>query len=223
MPVRKEVFANNEIYHLLNRGLAGQPFFSSTSDYRRFLNLVSYYQHVGAGMSYSHFFRLTVDLRREAEAKLKLLPLRVEIYAYCLMPNHFHLLLKQLTDNGINEFVSILENAYAKYMNTRTERKGPLYEGRFKAKHIETDELLLHVSRYIHLNPSTAYLISSDKLEDYEWSSLRSYMNKGSSSLVNTDMILNIVGGYDKYFKFIFDQVSYQKQLAEIKHLLLED
>ena len=78
----------------------------------------------------------------------------MEIICYCLMPNHLHLLLRQLMDGGISKFMSNFANSYTRYFNTKSKRKGPVFEGKFKAKRIETDEQLLHLSRHIHLNSS---------------------------------------------------------------------
>ncbi len=83
----------------------------------------------------------------------------VKIIAYCFMPTHFHLVLKQLKHNGISIFMRRILNSYAKYFNIKTKRKGPLWESRFKNVILRTDEILLHVTRYVHLNPVTAYLV----------------------------------------------------------------
>lgn len=224
MPYRKTVLVTGEIYHVLNRGIAQAPIFLSKRDYLRFLNLVNYYRFFSPSLSFSHFERLNVEEKKdyfeEMEGKR---PLLVEIFAYCLMPNHFHLLLKQLVDNGISIMLSNLQNGYAKYFNLRNKRQGALFQSMFKAVLIETDAQFLHVSRYIHLNPSTSFLVEIKNLSDYPWSSLPDYFGERSSSFLNIDFILKMVGSKQKYEKFVFDQAEYQRKLGMIKHLTLEN
>lgn len=92
------------------------------------------------------------------------LPQHLEIISYCLMPNHFHLLVKQVIDHGIVKCLNNFSNSYTRYFNIRHDRVGPLFQGRFKAVRIETDEQLLQVSRYIHLNPVASSLIEETKV-----------------------------------------------------------
>lgn len=115
-------------------------------------------------------------LRKEGEEQ-------IEILGFCLMNNHYHFLLKQKTQNGISRFISNLQNGYAKYFNIKTERTGPLFQPMFQSVRIATDEQLLHVSRYIHLNPSTGYVVEINKLGEYPWSSLSCYLKKSADGL----------------------------------------
>ena len=94
----------------------------------------------------------------------------------------------------------------------------------FKAVRIETDEQLLHVSRYIHLNPSTAYIVEPEKLGDYRWSSYLIYLNEDSMdhSFVNPEIILSFFKNRADYKKFVLDQAVYQRELDKIKHLIFE-
>ena len=91
----------------------------------------------------------------------------------------------------------------------------------FKAVRIESEEQLLHVSRYIHLNPATSYLIKVNQLVNYPWSSFKDYQ-KDTNSFVNTSLVLNSFKSFKKYEEFVFDQADYQKTLDEIKHLVVE-
>lgn len=95
------------------------------------------------------------------------------------MPNHFHLLLQQIRDGGITEFISKLTNSYTRYFNIRNKRIGPLFQGEFKAVHVETDEQLIHLSRYIHLNPIVSYI--TKKLESYQWFSYLEYLGRAKT------------------------------------------
>src|SRR3990167_10686994 len=108
MPYRKTVFANEEIYHLTNRGVAQAPIFYSSQEYLRFLEVLQYYNNQNIPLSYSFFKRLEESKKEDIINRLKNenKPL-VEIYSYCLMPNHFHLLLKQKADKGISKFLTL--------------------------------------------------------------------------------------------------------------------
>lgn len=222
MPYRKAPIVTLEIYHVFNRAVAGVPIFSSTKDFLRFLDLINYYRFKDTPVSFSQFKQIEKEQREEIFDKLvKRNNPQVEILAFCLMDNHFHFLLKQKLDLGIVKLVSNLQNGYAKYFNIKTERTGPLFQPMFKSVRVVTDEQLLHVSRYIHLNPSTGYLVEIKDLESYKWSSLLSYTGEGKYPFVSTELILGLMSK-KKYREFVFDQAEYQRELGKIKHLLLE-
>ncbi len=226
MPYRKVVLAPGEVYHVFNRGVAALPIFFNTRDHLRFLDLVGYYRFSNTPFSFSKLMNLEKEEREKILIGLKKENvIHVEILAYCLMPNHFHLLLKQKTDRGISIFMRNLQDSYVKYLNIKSERAGPLFQSVFKAVRIENDEQLLHVSRYIHLNPSTAYIVEPEKLEDYMWSSLKAYLGGDFSRnnyFVNPEIVMNFFKKGKDYLKFILDQAAYQRELDKIKHLALE-
>lgn len=101
----------------------------------------------------------------------------VKILVFCLMPNHFHLILQQLEDGGISEFIRRMLDSYTRYFNTKNDRVGSLFQGKFKAKIVETDEYLLHLSKYIHRNPLklTGW---KNRLSEYTFSSYTEYLKK---------------------------------------------
>lgn len=223
MPYRKTVFTNNEIYHILNRGVAQAPIFLSSKEYLRFLSLTDFYRYANLPLSFSHYIRLPQEERKKLMENLKNNnSLLVEIFAYCLMPNHFHFLLRQLKEKGISTMLANLQNGYAKYFNLKHQRQGPLFQSMFKAVRIETDEQFLHVSRYIHLNPYSSYLVKIENLFSYSWSSFPEYLGKLPSSFINTKNILSLIRGKKEYNKLVFDQADYQQELDKIKHLSLE-
>lgn len=145
----------------------------------------------------------------------------VEIISYVLMPNHFHLLIRQTSDNGISTFIRRSINSYTRYLNTKRSRVGPLFQGAFKAVRVEDDEQLIHLSRYIHLNPLVSFVVKESEFRNYPWSSLPDYL-KGQSNLIDVDMVLGHFSSPKSYEKFIFDQADYAKELEKIKHLKLE-
>lgn len=223
MPFRKTILANNQHYHILNRGVAGSLIFNNTYDYRRFIELISFYRYDNLPLSFSRYSKLPLDQKEEFNKRLEEKgELLVELFSYCLMPNHFHLQAKQTKENGVQKFLANLQNSYAKYYNTKHERYGPLFQSRFKAKIIHTDEIMLHISRYIHLNPVSSYLIDIKELSSYAWSSLPYYLDGTNTSFVNTKYLLDIAGGRKKYKSFIYNQADYQRRLQNVRHLLLE-
>lgn len=148
---------------------------------------------------------------------------QVEIMAFCLMPNHVHFLIKEIREKGISTFMSIFQNSYAKYFNLKTERTGSLFQTMFKAIRIETEEQLIHVARYIHLNPITAYTLKTvAQLTTYPWSSFPAYLGKQTTYVINTNTVLSYFPSINKFIEFTKDQVNYQRELDRIKHLVLE-
>lgn len=225
MPRRFTPLVNNFYYHVYNRGVNKKIIFSKKIDYIRATNLIHYYNFVDYPIKFSKFLQLHKDQRKEIWQRLSNTSNKLcEVVSYCLMPNHFHLLLKQNTNNGISKLLSNFQNGYARYFNTKYERVGPLFQGQFKAKLIEDEETLLHVSRYIHLNPYSSALIKNVKdISTYQWSSFAEYMEKSNSIISNKELILNLFGSSkDKYSDFVLNQADYQKDLENIKHLILE-
>ncbi|OGD83365.1 hypothetical protein A3J17_03145 [Candidatus Curtissbacteria bacterium RIFCSPLOWO2_02_FULL_40_11] len=223
MPLRKTPIATNEIYHVINRGVNQQPIFGNKYDYERISQLIFYYQFANLPLRFSFLKRLTKGERGKLFENLKKSSRLVTLLAYCLMPNHFHLLIRQEQDNGISKFLANLQNSYTKYYNSKHKRTGHLFQGQFKAIRIEKEEQLLHTSRYIHLNPYTAYVVkTADNLKEYPWSSLIQYVSKDKKGICETNLILNKFFTKNKYLKFVLDQKDYQRQLDKIKHVLLE-
>ncbi len=137
------------------------------------------------------------------------------------MPNHFHFLIRQIKEGGVTEFISKVSNSYTKYFNTKHKRVGPLFQGEFKAVLIETDEQLLHVSRYIHLNPLVAELVKD--LNIFPYSSYRYFITPEQNSPCVTQPILDFFKNPTEYQAFIDDHSSYAKDLEKIKHMLLDN
>lgn len=206
-------FAENCFYHVFNRGVEKRTIFLDEQDYRIFLYYLSIYS-------------LPLD---KVVLKYPNLPLRLQsknlhdeinIISYCLMPNHFHLLLQQLTVDGVSKLLKQLTNAYTFYFNQKYQRVGGLVQGSFKAALIETDDILLHISRYIHLNPLMAEIV--DNLNTYEWSSYREFIYPNNGGMCLIEPILSNFSTENSYEKFVLDQVEYARSLEASKHLLLD-
>ncbi len=223
---RKLVFANDEIYHVFNRGVEKRPTFTNKRESDRGVQTLDFYRFANLPLKLSKFLTLPQKQKIKFIQNIKKdFEKLVEIICYCLMPNHFHFLLKQKLENGISIFTANFTNSYTRYFNTKHERIGPLFEGVFKAVHIESEEQFIHVSRYIHLNPVSSFIIEPEQLETYLWSSYPEYIGLSSNNISNKEAVLELISSKDskdKYKQFVLDQADYARELDKIKHLLLE-
>ncbi|EKE14659.1 MAG: hypothetical protein ACD_12C00357G0002 [uncultured bacterium] len=218
--MRKDELINDEYYHVFNRSIAKFKIFNSEFDYHRFLELIKYYQYERPTLRYSYFNRLSANLKQNYLSSMYENSKIVDIVSYCLMPTHFHLLLKQNIDDGIVDYLRLIENSYSKYFNLVHKRKGPLWESRFKNVHIETDEQILHLTRYIHLNPTSAGFCN--KPEEWGWSSYSEYTNiTNEYKICSYKNILDIKP--KEYQKFVNDRKKYQQELSKIKSHLIDN
>jgi len=195
MPYRKNPLFAGGYYHVFNRGTEKRDIFLDRKDKERFLT------------------KLIKYLEEE----------QVSLLAFCLMPNHFHLLVKQSSDKAISTFMRKLCTAHSMYFNKRYNRVGPLFQGRFKANLIESEAYLLQVSRYINLNPLELIL---DKLKDgssektrplisacllgYSWSSFHEYLGEGGFDICNLELLDYFSKSYQdlSYKNFVLDGVK---------------
>lgn len=220
MPGRLEPFIDNYVYHVFNKTINSLIVFEDRYC-GTFLSTVEYYRSSKSRVSLSHLKRLDLELQKQIFKMTTLSKFfRVEILAYCLMPTHYHLLLKQKQNKGIQKFMTNLGNSFTKYYNIKNDRNGPLFIPRFKSVSINTEEQLKHVCRYIHLNPYSGEIITDvERLENYRWSSYKEYLGKSKASLSNPQMILELFGNdRSRYKKFVSDQADYQRSFEYIKH-----
>lgn len=176
-------FVDGYYYHIYNRGVEKRPIFNSTWDYYRFFTTLNYYRISPLVMKLSDFRRGKKTIKEAKDQKQI-----VEILAYCLMPNHFHLLIKQESEEGITKFLKKITNSYTRYFNTKYDRIGPLMQGTFKAKLIDTDEYLLQLSKYIHRNPFSHIL---KRNISYPYSSYSHYLSNDSHPFCNKKPVLS--------------------------------
>lgn len=213
MPYRQIAFVNHNFYHIFNRGVEKRFIFLSNDDYERFFQTIYYYQFSGPKPRFSTHRRFRFkDFYKN--------PKIVEVICYCFMPNHFHLLIRQVKDGGIVEFMSKILNSYTKYFNTRHKRIGSLFQGQFKAVAIDSDEQLLHVSRYIHLNPFVAELTKN--LDNFSYSSYQEFIEPINNGICVKEPILDFFSTPLNYKKFTNDQEDYALKLKNIEHLLID-
>lgn len=146
MSIRTVEFVGGEFYHLYNRGNSKQKIFNDKNDYERFARLL----FLANSKNSFNFFNLLKDGHLYDFERGGTL---VDIGAYCLMPNHFHILITQKEEGGVSKFMQKLTTAYVMYYNQKHKRTGGLFEGKFKSKHITDDRYLKYIFSYIHLNP----------------------------------------------------------------------
>jgi putative transposase len=187
--LRKDPFINGEYYHIYNRGVDKRLIFTSKSDYKRFIILL-FLANSNAAINLNHL------LTREKKSfedifKIEKIENLVSVGAWCLMPNHFHILIKQEADGGITKFMKKLSTGYSMYFNKKYNRQGALWGGPFKSKLIGVDDnYMRQLLAYIHLNPldlkfpewenDKSYLNQEEVqsfLNSYEFSSYKDYLN----------------------------------------------
>lgn len=213
MPHREPPFVIDGFYHVFNRGVEKRIIFSDNNDYKRFLQTLYYYQFKGPKPKFSNRDRFkTIDFTNN--------PIIIKVVSYCLMPNHFHFLIKQVGENGIKEFMQKVINSYTKYFNTKYSRVGHLFQGMFKAVPIESNEQLLQVSRYIHLNPYTSNL--TKELENYIYSSYPHFIGLINDPLCISSDVLNFFKDQQDYRQFVQSSISYNQEIGFFKQFLID-
>ena len=205
-------FSPNEYYHIYNRGNDKQKIFRDKTDYRRFIILLYYANSLNSvrlGSTDKEFRLLQSNNLNKIKERGETL---VDIGAWCLMPNHFHILIKERVDGGISKFLSKLTTGYTMYFNRRYERVGSLLQGTFKAEHLDRDNYLKYLFSYIHLNPVKLFKsdwkevgVSNSKkaidfLNSYEYSSYLDYLgdSRGYRFILNR-------AAFPEYFEGIKD------------------
>jgi putative transposase len=210
-------FSIGEFYHIYSRGVDKRPIFGDLYDYQHFIQLLFRCNGEVPYVARDASLDIFSDTRGETI---------VEIGAYCLMPNHFHILIREKVDDGISVFMLKLLTAYSHYFNKKYQRTGTLFESRFKAKHADTDEYLKYLFGYIHLNP--VKLIeplwkekgiqnmaqAKDFLEKYEYSSYLDYVSDTSrkwGKIINRDAFPEYFQKTVDFKDFIHDWLTFKQ------------
>jgi putative transposase len=212
--MRRQAIATDSFYHVYNRGVDKRKIFLSAKNYERFLEQMKKFNDL---KPVGH-----IETKRDPYKKI------VRIIVYCLMPNHFHLLLKQSEDNGISKYLHRLETGYTMYFNKRHDRTGVLLQGTFKCKLVKTNSQLLQLSKYIHTNPIDVVRVKGDtpeklakRLLQYRWSSLGEYVGRpqGDSIVDDPEPVLGQFKTRDDYKKYVLDPrgLASRLSLAEIE------
>jgi len=220
--IRKDPLENNQYYHIFNRSISKFVVFNNPSEFKRMYRLIELYRFGDICYRYSDFNNFDFSTKKKMLDKLTdNNNILVEIIAFCLMPTHIHLILKQNVDKGISKFIGRILNGYSRYFNVKHKRIGPLWSGRFKNVLVSDDIQMLHLTRYIHLNPTSAGLV--DKPENWQYSSYNEYINKTGKNLIICKFQDVVDKRPDAYKKFVEDRKSYQRELSLIKNILIDD
>jgi len=213
--MRKTKFAKGEFYHIYNRGVDKRVTFNGQRDYERFLFLLFACNDSRPLLNSQFFYRGLASIEEFEFTKGKRNKL-VDIICFCLMPNHFHLLLKQKLANGISIFMQKITTGYSMYFNKRNERSGSLFQGPYKAIHVNEDRYLKHLTCYLHLNPAELKEpkwkekdipnIKSmlEFIKNYQWSSYSDYLGINRfRKILSAELIPGLFGKASKYEEFI--------------------
>lgn len=222
--MRKTEFANNEFYHIYNQGVDKRDVFLDDKDYIRFLlsmnllndeknGLMQKYRDMKRDPKIQSSDARRLDLRKHLKSRKKL----VEIIYYCLNSNHYHLILKQKADKGIEKFMQKLGISYTMYFNKKHKRTGSLFGGKFKSIHIDSNEYLLYLSAYVNYN----HFIHGFK-KDWEFSSFKDYIGERNGVLCNKKDILGQFKNVKEYKEFAESDVMYLKEKKELERYVLE-
>ncbi|MBU2592185.1 transposase [Patescibacteria group bacterium] len=224
MPIRKTPLVTDEIYHVYNRSIVQQPIFDNKKECNRILNLIDFYRFKDNPLRFSHFDRLEQEEKKEYLNLLHKSPEQIKILSFSIMPNHYHFLLKQSWDLGITNFIRFIQDSYAKYFNLKTKRNGSLFVGPFKAVRVESEGQFLHLSRYIHLNQLTSYVLKEpEELKSCKLNSYLDYISNKPRPFVETSVVMSFFKNKKDFEGFVLNQLDYQRNLEKIKHLLIED
>lgn len=201
-------------YHLYNRGVEKRIVFLDDADYKTFLGYLRLYLTDP---------KLPGDSRqaRPLSKPIKNYTGNITLLAYCLMPNHFHLLIRQRDYDGINHFMRSFMSEYVRYFNTKYDRVGSLFQGPYKAVKVISEEQWIYLSKYIHRNPLDlkAFRESPGRLSDYPYSSYPNYLGFFQQTWVNTkDILDHFRNNHQKYQKF----VESQEEITPIYRIALD-
>jgi putative transposase len=220
--MRKPTLTNGEYYHVYNRGVEKRSIFQDEDDFARFLqSLIEFNTLEPIGSLYENSFQKKLQLGRSAS---KLSDRLVDIVCYCLNSNHYHCILRQLVDGGISTFMHRVGGGFTKHFNIKYKRTGVLFEGKFKAVHIESNTQLLHTSAYVNLNNKVHRLgRSASKVSKSSWDE---YVGRGAEEMCEKNIILRQFKGKAEYKSFATDSLKdildNKVRRRELQNLLIE-
>lgn len=213
-------YLENGCYHIYNRGVEKRNIFMDDQDYRVFLHLLKYYLSPSITKpEWEHPLSNLTGFDPVRLRPIQTLENELDLLAFCLMPNHFHLLIKQLTRYGFSNLLRKLSIIYSMYFNHRHKRVGHLFQGTFKAILVDNDQYLLHLSRYIHLNP---HRLTGSNPVTYPYSSYQYFLGQKHATWIKPEFILSyfhneasnlVPKNIDTYQKFVEDYLADSKEI----------
>ena len=201
-------FVENQIYHLYNRGVEKRRIFLNQKDYVRFIIDLYEFNDIAPALNFGRsIFAQPIEVRLQSKRQQP----QVALLAFCLMPNHYHIMVQQLTKNGITNFMRKLGTGYTNYFNTKYERVGSLFQGKFKATLLTHEAHFLYLPHYIHLNSldvaplrikntSASKKETIDFLQKYRWSSLPDYLGtKNFPTVIDKKFLTACIGDKNEF------------------------
>lgn len=210
----REKPVTGQTYHIYTRGVDGRDVFLDHTFHFRFIAVMKHY------LTYDYPFSVLKRRLKKAKTeetrklifadleKSKIDPPEVDLLSFCNMPTHPHLTLKQLQNDGIPTFMHRVGTSYTNYFNIRLERTGRLFETSYKLARVETDEQLLHLIRYQHINPKSLGLKTAEELINYPWSSLSTYLGDERYPFINTETVMAHFASPGEYLEFVMAEVD---------------
>lgn len=212
--MNQRIFPEGEYFHIFNKSISNYQIFRKDFLKDRMLMCLNYYNRPIIPYCLSSYLRhhqVPLDILELKEKAL------VKFVAYCIMPDHYHLLIKILINNSLSKYINDFENSYSRFFNIVNDRKGPLWQNPYKYVRITTNEQLLHVIRYIHLNPTSSSLVQ--KPEDWLYSSYKQYITSSNLLINSNDISISNLSSFKIFHE---NQIDYQKQLKLNRKLYLE-
>ena len=202
--MRKTIFTPGNYYHIYNRGVHKQNVYLNKQDYTRFLFLILFLQsplsfpqisrHTSKFLK-GYGFSVEDNITSEISKKRT-----VELVSFVLMPNHFHLILREIKEGGISDYMQRVQNGYTKYFNIKYKKSGHLFQGPFGAVEVEDNNQFLYLSSYIHKNPKEL----NQNILEYPWSSCKDYITENRwPELLKPESILSQFKSSKEYNHFV--------------------
>lgn len=210
---RREPIAVGEYYHIYNRGVEKRKIFNQAADYKRFIDSLLFFNTDKPSWEINLLKESGIGFIPEMKEML------VDVVAYCLNSNHFHLLLKENKENGIATFMKKVCTGYAMYFNKKNDRSGVLFQGRFKSVHIDSNEHLLHASVYVNCNSQVHGI--EDALK-YHWCSFPEYLGL-AGDVCRKENILGQFKNNEEYETFCLEKIVGIKERKESQSYILEE
>jgi len=249
MPYRKEQFSNGEIYHVVSRALDNNLIFKDINDYYRGIFSIYEFNNADPVEIWKRRRDRMIEKKKEKMWEVGSPPVSgsqtiftadkrdkfLDILVFCFMPNHIHLLLKQIKENGVTNFMKKLGSGYGSYFNKKYNRKGYVFQNRFKDVHIENDNQLKVIFTYIHTNPISLIepgwkengIKDKEKtkafLEEYKWSSYLDYIDKKNfPSITEREFLTEVMGGAEGCKSAINNWIYYKHEISKFSNILLD-
>lgn len=214
--MRKTEFINDEYYHIFNRGTDKRVIFPQNYDFQRFYQSMELFNAIDPiGSIYENSFLGNRVSKSKQPQKL------VNFICYCLNPNHYHFILQQATNQGIERFMHRMGVGFTKYFNQKYQRSGVLFQGPYKAVYIDSNEYLLHLSAYVNLNDKVHRL--GNRVSKSSWDEYTGVMARNKNGFCKKDIILDQFNTVSEYKKFAEDSLETIRERKDIEHLLFGD